>query len=86
MFSGNSMAYNNGDQFSTTDRDNDGNPYGNCAEGAGRGGWWYRQCTLANLNGVYHHTPSATDQTGIYWGNWHGSDSLKATTMMVRQT
>ena len=87
MFSGNSMAYNDGEQFTTTDRDNDGHPSRNCAEMRGRGGWWYVACTNANLNGVYHHTPRTTDATGIWWGRWHGSGySLKATTMMVRKT
>ena len=85
MFSGDDMAYNDGYQFSTIDRDND-RSY-NCAEDHGRGGWWYEACTGANLNGVYHHTPSAPDYTGIYWEDWLGYHySLKATTMMVRQT
>ena len=84
------MAFNAGLQFSTTDRDNDGDMYYDCAEVYGRGGWWYygyRYCTLANLNGVYHQTPSTTDKTGIYWWRWHGYKySLKATTMMIQKT
>ena len=39
MFSGDSMAANDGDQFTTTDRDNDVWTSGNCAEDHGRGGW-----------------------------------------------
>ena len=91
IFSGDSMSYNNGDQFSTADRDNDGSSW-NCAEGRGRGGWWYGWglglgCGLSNLNGVYHHLPRTTDYTGIWWDDWHGKRySLKATTMMVRKT
>ena len=85
MFSGDSMTYNDGYQFSTWDRDND-EYVGNCAEELGRGGWWHVDCTFANLNGVYHHTPSAPDDTGIYWYHWHRYDSLKATTMMIRKT
>ena len=81
------MAGNDGQQFSTTDNENDVWASDNCAEERGRGGWWYRRCTDANLNGVYHHTPSATDLTGIYWWGWHGYYySLKATTMMIRKT
>ena len=87
MFSGDSLAANDGDQFTTTDRDNDLYSPSNCAEVRGRGGWWYDLCTAANLNGVYHHTPSATDRTGIIWRYWHGTRySLKATTMMIRKT
>ena len=86
MFSGDSMSYNDGEQFSTADRDNDGWSSDNCAEEYGQAGWWYGWCTQANLNGVYHHTPRTTDRTGIWWGGWHGSDSLKASTMMVRKT
>ena len=86
MFSGDSMAYNNGNLFTTTDRDNDGAP-GNCVFAYGRGGWWYWFCTSANLNGVYHHSPRTTDGTGIWWVGWHGGQySLKATSMMVQKT
>ena len=86
MFSGDSMTYNDGTQFTTTDRDND-EYSGNCAKGLGRGGWWYVDCTNANLNGVYHHSPSAPDATGIWWWYWHGNRySLKATTMMIQKT
>ena len=81
------MTYNNGYQFTTTDRDNDGSSDRNCAEMFGRGGWWYDYCTRANLNGVYHHTPRTTDATGIFLIDWHGFKySLKATTMMIQKT
>ena len=43
-----SMAYHNGRSFSTPDRDND-NYSGNCAVYTG-GGWWYNNCSHANLN------------------------------------
>ena len=44
-----SFAYGNGQYFTTYDRDNDiwSN---NCAYHF-QGGWWYRDCTYANLNG-----------------------------------
>ena len=79
------MAGNNGEQFSTTDNDNDVWSFINCAEEKGRGGWWYGYCGEANLNGVYHHTPSAPDE-GIFWWTWNRYDSLKATTMMIQKT
>ena len=86
MFSEDSMAHSDGKQFSTRDRNNGVNGV-SCAEERGGGGWWYWFCTHANLNGVYHHSPSATDYTGIWWWFWHGGlYSLKATTMMVRKT
>ena len=87
LFSGNAMWGNYGQQFTTTDRNNDGTSSRNCAEERGRGGWWYQNCGTANLNGVYHHTPNTTDLTGIYWWHWHRSYySLKATTMMIQKT
>ena len=88
MFSGDSMANDNGDQFSTTDRDNDRSSwYFNCAGEFGRGGWWYNYCGESNLNGQYYDRPSAPDATGIWWGHWHGAGySLKATTMMIQKT
>jgi hypothetical protein len=39
----NSMAYHNGMQFSTTDRDNDVWS-SNCASSYGGGGWWFKNC------------------------------------------
>lgn len=38
-------------QFSTYDRDNDLYPT-SCAQ-TYRGGWWYNQCHVANVNGLY---------------------------------
>ena len=69
------MANNNGHQFSTRDRDNDGASY-NCAKEYGRAGWWYsggggggggggRDCSNVNLNGVYN-SPRTTD---MEWNN-----------------
>lgn len=37
--------------FSTIDRENDPEPLSHCAA-AYRGGWWYSECYLANLNGL----------------------------------
>ena len=68
IISGDSMANNNGHQFSTRDRDNDGASY-NCAEVRGLAGWWYsggRDGSNVNLNGVYYHSPRTTD---MEWNN-----------------
>ena len=51
-----SMAYHNGAQFSTRDRDHD-NWSRNCATVYG-GAWWYKSCFHSNLNSKYElHTP-----------------------------
>lgn len=51
LFSGDSLSYHNNRIFSTKDRD----PMSfitRCALSY-RGGWWYKNCHEANLNGVY---------------------------------
>jgi hypothetical protein len=50
---GDSMAYNNGMQFTTIDVDNDLYSGGNCVADGKYGGWWFNACSEANLNGVY---------------------------------
>ena len=50
---GNSLSYHNGMGFSTIDQDN----IKNCSARF-RGGWWYKSCHKANLNGEYGNTES----------------------------
>ncbi|XP_043844270.1 ficolin-2-like [Dromiciops gliroides] len=53
---GDSLTYHNNHPFSTKDRDNDRRE-GNCARDY-RAAWWYGNCYLSNLNGLYlrgHH-------------------------------
>ena len=46
------LDYHNGMAFTTTDRDRDQDTRsGNCALRYGGGGWWYKNCHEANLNG-----------------------------------
>ena len=47
-----SMAYHNGVQFTTTDRDNDVASY-NCASNYGGSGWWYKNCYRSHLTGSH---------------------------------
>jgi len=44
------LKYHNGAAFSTIDQDQD-QLGGNCAQKYGGGGWWYRACYHASLNG-----------------------------------
>ncbi|GFR72522.1 tenascin [Elysia marginata] len=46
------MTYHNNMAFSTYDRDNDAWRAGSCAV-TWHGGWWYRDCHSANLNGQW---------------------------------
>ena len=81
---GDSLSHHNGMQFTTRDRDNDLAPYGNCGQGY-KGGWWYRVCIPANLNGEYFSEPITPNLRGIKWSAWKGAYySLKFTEMKLR--
>uniref|UniRef100_A0A1A8B078 Tenascin XB n=1 Tax=Nothobranchius furzeri TaxID=105023 RepID=A0A1A8B078_NOTFU len=67
---GDSMKYHNGRPFSARDKEPD--PLGiHCAR-AYMGGWWYKNCYKANLNGVYG---SNSNNQGVVWIDWKGKDS-----------
>ncbi|XP_021371950.1 microfibril-associated glycoprotein 4-like isoform X2 [Mizuhopecten yessoensis] len=72
--------------FSTFEVDNDISTR-NCAE-FGRGGWWYRNCYMCNLNGLYTTDTGLNVSRSMNW-NYFYSDRrqppLKKTTMMVRR-
>ncbi|XP_037069523.1 techylectin-5B-like [Pollicipes pollicipes] len=81
---GDSMAYQSGAQFSTRDRDNDEKLI-SCAQ-KHKGGWWYKACHFANLNGLYMRgaTPERSGNV-ISWFHWKGHDySMKGTEMKTR--
>ncbi|XP_041055466.1 angiopoietin-related protein 5 isoform X2 [Carcharodon carcharias] len=68
----------NGMLFSTFDRDNDGcksqcnieaKSVDNCSVYQNKTGWWYNQCGLANLNGVYPVTENSLT-SHIRWETW----------------
>uniref|UniRef100_A0A8C7YCX3 Fibrinogen C-terminal domain-containing protein n=1 Tax=Oryzias sinensis TaxID=183150 RepID=A0A8C7YCX3_9TELE len=63
---GDSMRYHSGRPFSTRDKDPD-RLETHCAKSY-LGGWWYKNCYKANLNGLYgaHNYPS------YYWVNGGG--------------
>ena len=67
--------------FTTNDMDNDPSP-ANCAR-YNRGGWWYRKCYKANLNGEYEHG-DVPDFIGIVWDTFRGTRySLKSASMKL---
>merc|ERR1712142_468050 len=81
---GNSMGYHNGAKFSTIDVDNDASSSRSCAE-VHRGGWWFKNCLRANLNGLYLGGDHDSYADGIEWSRFRGLKySLKETIMMIR--
>ena len=80
-----SLAYHNGSQFSTKDRDNDNYGLVNCAQ-QHYGGWWYNDCHSSNLNGRYYDSGPQSRSDGLVWYPWRtGRYSMKATEMKLRR-
>ncbi|PAA56720.1 hypothetical protein BOX15_Mlig010952g1 [Macrostomum lignano] len=79
-----SLAHNNGMQFSTMDRDNDGHS-ASCSVSRGNAGWWFKACSRSNPNGLYRDTAS-TDMHSVYWtGATSGSnEALKSIRLMLQ--
>jgi ficolin len=81
---GDSMAWQNGMNFTTFDEDNDRHSSINCAI-TFKGAWWYNHCHHSNLNGRYlsgHYTSSAD---GVSWWHWRNHQySLKTTELKLR--
>ncbi|XP_047007401.1 microfibril-associated glycoprotein 4 isoform X1 [Ictalurus punctatus] len=82
---GDSMATNNGQKFSTFDKDQDSNAEGNCAKSY-LGGFWYSQCHHTNPNGIYLWGRDSTYYAiGNVWNHWRGYDyGLKYIAMKIR--
>ncbi|XP_051991480.1 tenascin isoform X1 [Xyrauchen texanus] len=79
---GDSMTYHNGRPFSTRDRDSQ--PFITRCAMSYRGGWWYKNCHEANLNGLYN---TNTNHQGVIWTEWKGKDfSIPFTEMKFRPT
>ena len=82
-------AYQNGQQFTTIDRDNDARSSGNCADVRDGGGFWWGNCGWFRPNGRYYHGGGRVPRsgTGLHWRHWHDSGySLKAVSMAFRAT
>ncbi|XP_040211917.1 microfibril-associated glycoprotein 4-like [Rana temporaria] len=81
---GDSLTYHNGMKFSTYDNDRDVFLQ-NCAS-LSAGGFWYRACHLANLNGPYLRGAHLSYGSGVIWSQWRGLYySLKSTEMKIRR-
>ncbi|XP_078576547.1 angiopoietin-related protein 1-like [Branchiostoma floridae x Branchiostoma japonicum] len=78
---------NNGQRFSTVDRDNDASSSTHCSQHFGQGGWWFRYCGNSYLNGRYlgNCGSSCSGGQGVLWGHWRGYYySLKSVSMKIR--
>ena len=63
---GDALAWHNGMQFTTKDRDNDQYSRGNCASSNERQGpWWHNACSHMNLNGLY--LSGLNRNRGVFW-------------------
>ncbi|XP_056092486.1 tenascin [Rhinichthys klamathensis goyatoka] len=77
---GDAMSYHNARPFSTHDRDPQ--PFITRCAMSYRGGWWYKNCHEANLNGLYN---TNTNHQGVIWTQWKGKDfSIPFTEMKFR--
>uniref|UniRef100_G1KYN5 Tenascin N n=1 Tax=Anolis carolinensis TaxID=28377 RepID=G1KYN5_ANOCA len=77
---GDAMSYHHGYKFTTRDRDSD-IAISNCAL-SHYGGWWYKNCHLANLNGKYGDNDHSA---GVNWEPWKGHlYSIPFTEMKIR--
>ncbi|XP_069042723.1 uncharacterized protein [Lepisosteus oculatus] len=77
---GDSLSYHDGRPFSSRDRDP--RPLITRCAMSYRGGWWYRNCHFANLNGLYD---THKNHQGIIWTDWKGKNfSIPFTEMKIR--
>ncbi|XP_039439957.1 microfibril-associated glycoprotein 4-like [Culex pipiens pallens] len=77
---GDAMSYNLGMKFSTFDNDND--PVtSNCAVNL-KSAWWFRACSLGNLNGLHME---ALNVTSMFWNTFRDDFyGLRTSRMMIK--
>ena len=79
---GDSLAYHNGQRFSTPDRDND--VYGGHCAVYVHGSWWHRNCYWSLLTGKYYTSGGPWPLPhGVNWGSWT-EYSLRYAEMKIR--
>ena len=71
--------------FSTKDQDNDlDSGKGYCAQ-KWKGGWWFKNCHYAFLNGFYYKGSHFNSWGGVMWYQWKGhSYSAKRAEMKIK--
>ena len=76
-------TYNiNGMKFTTKDRDNDGQSYGNCAiygNGKDTGGWWYNNCAY-----IYPNHQYKSHNGIVIGGSWHSFQFIEMKIKPIR--
>lgn len=82
---GDSMSNLNGQKFSAPDRDQDTTKSSRCQSRflGFNGGWWFKGCDYANLNGIYYENGRG-HVDGTSWRSWLGDYSLTSTVIAVR--
>ena len=81
---GDALAIHANMAFSTSDQDHDTGSNAHCAAKF-KGAWWYRNCFVANLNGLYLGSP-VIDPTGMSWKTLNNNyEVLKASEMKIRR-
>ncbi|XP_030561246.1 fibrinogen-like protein 1 isoform X1 [Drosophila novamexicana] len=78
---GDAMKWQRNMRFTTSDSDNDNN-MNNCAS-KWKSGWWFDDCFVTNLNGLFTTNAVNLSEPGIKWNTWHYK-SLKFVQMMIR--
>ncbi|XP_041089993.1 ficolin-1-B-like [Polyodon spathula] len=78
---GDSLTYQNNMPFSTEDRD----PSAKRCPDRFKGAWWYNDCHLSNLNGIYKNGSHESFADGINWKTGKGYNySYKYANMKIR--
>ena len=82
---GDSFSYHNGMAFSTKDQDNDlSRRTRSCAQKF-KGGWWFKNCFSAFLNGFYYNGSHPNSLGRVLWYDWKGvSYSAKRAEMKIK--
>ncbi|XP_033630602.1 ficolin-2-like [Asterias rubens] len=83
-----SLTYHHGRPFTTFDSDNDRLVEDNCARKY-VGAWWFNNCVLSHLNGVYYQTGEVENHQGVLWSvenYWKQNTSQKNCSMKIRET